>query len=1029
MRLTLLILLLSTLVGAVRSQDTLRPGQLMITDPVTNKKVPLEITELKCEVEVTGNRVLTTYYLTFYNPNNRDMEGTLEFPLGENENVVRFALEVNGNLREGVVVDKAKGQKVFEEIENRRVDPGLLEKTVGNNYRARVYPVPANGSKRLAIGCEKIIRPMKDEDMLISVPLVYNQTIKKFELNVNVYNESQVPIPEKNELVNITFEKWNNVYTAKKSMENFDARTVLKFTIPKKGNNEQILVEKNKDGNYVFSVSVFPEFTPQQKIKAKSPVIVWDASYSGTGRDVESEYKFIKAYLKNFANGNVKVQAVYFNDTKEKSFTIKEGVSTELIAWLKQIPFDGATRLDNFDLSPKGCDEVLFFSDGMSTYGKATFKTGKAAVIPVVSSASVDFYSLKYLAQTTGGKYIDLTTLTTDKALEAALTKPYRFIGLNNSVASEIYGDLALENGKSFTLTGMATTLPATLEMQFGIGDSVLKTHKVQISESQLTATESGMERIWALQKLNSLELLPQANKQKIIAHSQEWAVVSPYTSLIVLETLQDYIQYEIVPPEELKKEYFAHVENTRKEEEQSKKARLDQVNTMYQAKLQWYNMRYDDTIRLVIKENILKEKILKLQKELDTLRSSQFHHQRIVDSLGREIVRVDQEVIYTKWLLDSLHNPETHRVSYHSMRKKIDEELIRDYSVNYSESAKMMSESLNSMASSMREDAVMVARDEELNNSERNFERNRQEEITIKEWDPVSPYMTELKETSVENLYATYLLLRENYLTSASFYLDVAEYFIKKDKKKEAILILSNLAELKNEDCPFIRILATRYSQIGEEKYAVELFKRALELRPYEPQSYRDLGLALAKTKNYQEAVDTLYQVALRTWDSRFPEVENIVLTEMNSIIATCGKKLDLSKMDERLLVAMPSDIRIVLTWDSDHVDIDLHTVDPNNQECSYSNKRTRIGGRNSNDFTGGYGPEEFMAHYAMNGIYKMKIKYYGERSVTLLGPTTIMIQVFTNYGKPDQKVQEFTRRLETTGEWLEVGEVKFGK
>lgn len=1023
----LLIFALLSFTKVIGQRDTIRPIQLMVEDSATKKKITLSITELRCEVKVTGNRVQTDYHITFYNPNNRDMEGTLEFPLGDNENVVRFALDVNGVLREGVVVDKAKGREVFENIERRRVDPGLMEKTLGNSYRARVYPVPANGTKRLVIGCERIIRPKKGEDMLVSVPLSFAQKIKKFDLRVDVYNETEVPQPEKNELVNITFEKWNNVFTASKSIDNFDANTVLKFMVPRKGGNEQILATKNTDGKYVFSATVFPEFNAQMKAITKNIGIVWDASFSGSYRDTKKELVFLQEYLKNHT-GNVKVQVVQFNDSKEKSFTLKKGNWEELITFLKAITYDGATNLSLFNLEPKNCDEVILFSDGMSTFGKTELKPGKIPVLAYVSQPASDYSALKYLAQTTGGKFIDGNVLTSNDALKVANEKPYHFIGLKNANGIEdFYGDLSIVSGTAFTFSGISTKLPIALELQFGIGDSVLVTQKINISESQLTESGSGTARIWALQKLQSLEMQPFRNKQVIVDHSTEWKVVSAFTSLIVLETLEDYIQYEIIPPDDMRKEYFAHVENTKKAEEQSKKERLDYVYNLYNEKIGWYEIRYDDTIRLVQQEIIIKNKIKDLERQLDTLHRSQNHYQRIVDSLGQEIVRTNEELEYTHWQLDSLHSPESH------MRPFKDMVLLEDVTINESmhsreEMSKMMSESLRSeISNAMASGSMANVLVEDPLNPEASYERNRNEEISIQEWDPESPYMTKLKSVKDEELYKTYLDLRGDYLYSASFYLDVADYFQKKKMRKEAVLLLSNLAELKNEDAPFIRILATRYMQMGENEYALLMYERARELRTEEPQSYRDLALILERCGKFQQAVDTFYRIVEKSWDGRFPAIENIVLTEMNKVIATCGKKLDVSKFDERLLVQMPSDVRIVLNWDSDGVDIDLHVIDPIMEECYYGHQRTRIGGRMSNDYTGGYGPEEFMAHYGMDGIYKMKIKFYGERSVTLLGPTTIMIQVFTNYGKKDQKVQEFTRRLETTGEWLEVGEITF--
>lgn len=1029
MRKLLLFLILNQMGLLTMAQDSLPSARLEITDLVTNKKVPLEITELRCEVKVTGNRVQTDYYLTFYNPNARILEGTLEFPLGENENVVRFALDVNGNLREGVMVDKKKGQQIFEEIERRNIDPGLIEKTNGNNYRSRVYPIPANGTKRLVIGCERILTPEKGKDMLVSVPVVFNQKIKKFDIRVDVYNENEVPVPEKENTVNFTFEKWNNVFTASKTVSDFDANTVLKFTIPRKADAEIISAVKNSSGNYTFSVSFFPESIEIPAITPKNIAIFWDASFSGTARNSEWEMNFLKEKLSGFI-GKIKLITVRFNEKTDKVFTIKNGNISELITEIKNIPFDGATDPGKFDFNLKGIDEILLFTDGISTFGKAAFVPGKIPVQVFVTSQASNYEALKFISATTGGIFINGNEISVSEAVKKSKVKTIRMMGLTEQTGiSELYFDLQVFSNRMFTFSGITDKLPLKVTLNFGTGDSVLFQKSFSVATEDISDFNSGAARIWALQKLHQLELQPFHNREKITEHATAWNLVTPFTSLIVLETVEDYVRYAIIPPDELKKEYFEIVENNTKEKEQSEKNRLDQVYELYKQKTEWYNIRYDDTIKLVLKENEIKAKIKDLQNQLDTLGRVQNYYRRILDSVQTEITNTQQELTYVQWQLDSLRSPSTHQNFKEIQIVELEgvkiESIELQKEMMYNASAQRADMYMSSSANtSFAFDADGVS-----NSSQQGYENNRQEEIAISGWDPVTPYMQKLKSVTDAQLYKTYLDLRKDYLYSASFYLDVSDYFIKKKMDKEAILLLSNLAELKNEEASFIRILATRYMQMGQNEYALVMYEKALELRPEEPQSYRDLGLILERCGKFQQAVDTFYRIVERSWDSRFPAIENIVLTEMNKVITTCNKKLDVSAFDPRLLTAMPSDMRIVLTWDSDGVDIDLHVEDPNKEICFYGHQRTRIGGRMSNDYTGGYGPEEFMAHYAMDGNYKIKLKYYGENSVTILGPTTVMIQVFTNYGKKDQKVQEITRRLETTGEWLELGEIKFLK
>ena len=92
----------------------------------------LKISKLIINVEVTGNIATTTFDVSFYNSLDRILEGGFEFPLSDGQNVVRYALEVNGKMREGVVVEKVKARIAFENTVRQNIDPGLIEKTKGN---------------------------------------------------------------------------------------------------------------------------------------------------------------------------------------------------------------------------------------------------------------------------------------------------------------------------------------------------------------------------------------------------------------------------------------------------------------------------------------------------------------------------------------------------------------------------------------------------------------------------------------------------------------------------------------------------------------------------------------------------------------------------------------------------------------------------------------------------------------------------------------------------------------------------------
>lgn len=303
---------------------------------------------------------------------------------------------------------------------------------------------------------------------------------------------------------------------------------------------------------------------------------------------------------------------------------------------------------------------------------------------------------------------------------------------------------------------------------------------------------------------------------------------------------------------------------------------------------------------------------------------------------------------------------------------------------------------------------------------------------IEVKAWNPDTPYLKRLK--NADDAYATYLKERKDNATSSAFFLDCADYFreVKKDERI-ALRVLSNLAEMELESAPLLRILAYRLQQIDRHDLAVPLFEEVLKMRGEEPQSRRDLALALSRMEkpDYGRAASLLWDVIRKTWDGRFPSIEIIAVHELNDLLLRAPKeaRADIEKcgVEKRFLDAVPVDLRVVLTWDADATDIDLWVTDPAGETCIYNHNRTQTGGRMSNDFTRGYGPEIFTITRALPGTYTVRVNYYGNTQQKFAGATTVQIEFETAFNRAGSKRQAVTRRLTDKREVIEVGKFVF--
>jgi Ca-activated chloride channel family protein len=118
---------------------------------------PVEIRSLSATAVIEGRVARVALEEVFFNPGPRDIEATFLLPLPEGSAVERFSMWIDGAETPGELLDSRRARGVYEGIVRARRDPGLLEMADGRLFRARVYPVPARGEKRVRIAWTELL--------------------------------------------------------------------------------------------------------------------------------------------------------------------------------------------------------------------------------------------------------------------------------------------------------------------------------------------------------------------------------------------------------------------------------------------------------------------------------------------------------------------------------------------------------------------------------------------------------------------------------------------------------------------------------------------------------------------------------------------------------------------------------------------------------------------------------------------------------------------------------------------------------
>ena len=118
----------------------------------------LELISYQAHAVLEGPLAFTELELEFRNPEPRVREGRFEINLPPGAAISRFAMVVGDEWQEAEVVERQAARQAYEDFLHRKQDPALLEQKAGNAFRARVFPIPAQGVKRIKIAYSQEMR-------------------------------------------------------------------------------------------------------------------------------------------------------------------------------------------------------------------------------------------------------------------------------------------------------------------------------------------------------------------------------------------------------------------------------------------------------------------------------------------------------------------------------------------------------------------------------------------------------------------------------------------------------------------------------------------------------------------------------------------------------------------------------------------------------------------------------------------------------------------------------------------------------
>jgi len=535
---------------------------------------PLAIKYHHVDVMMDNQYAETEIDQVFKNEFPRDLEGTYLFPIPEEASISEFSMFVDNEKLEGKVLERDKAKQIYEDIVRQLRDPALLEYIDRDMFKARVYPIPANGEKRIQLKYSEVIKcdsgichyryPLEVEkfsskaieSVLITVKLKSNQPIKAIyspthKISINRINDYEAEISYEEENV--------------KPEKDFD----LYYTVSEEDFGLNLLTFKGeKDGFFMLMLAPKQE-TGEEDIIAKDMVFVLDTSGSMAGEKLEQAKNALK-FCVNSLNEEDRFNLITFNTNIEEFSQKLMGSNSKnrkrALDFIAGISAGGGTNINDalvraLELikSEERPNIIIFLTDGKPTVGTTLIEkilsnvkesnSGRARIFVFGVGYDVNTHLLdKISGQNSGaseyvkpeedievkvsGFYSKISNPLLSKlklefdGIEVKDLYPNELPDLFKGSQLVLFGRYSGSGEANVTLTGM-------------IGREE-KSYSYDVNFPGENSENEFIPRLWATRKIGYLmdEIRLHGEEKELVDEvinlSMEYGIITPYTSFLV---------------------------------------------------------------------------------------------------------------------------------------------------------------------------------------------------------------------------------------------------------------------------------------------------------------------------------------------------------------------------------------------------------------------------------------------------------------------------------------------------------------
>ncbi|MBM4033878.1 MAG: hypothetical protein FJ291_19165 [Planctomycetes bacterium] len=554
------------------SRERHETGELIAIDP-WGQEMRLTLRKYHVDIHIENGIARTTVDQTFFNHVPWQIEGTFYFPLPPDASVSRLAMYVSGSLNEGGMVERSRGQQIYTEIKLQRRDPALLEMMEGNVFKMRIFPIEGRQEKRIFLSYTQQL-PELYGTLRYWFPMDHtHDKARELTIHTRIKGGAHKFEPRSSTHPLAVTEDRDDIVLDYKASDVKPDQDFLLHLVPGKAASREGFATTGKDGlRYVFA-RVAPSLPGRMQVKPRQWVVINDVSGSRTKLDIQAQAYILDRLLRE-ADDFDRVALINTNTgaaVVEPGFVgVHDPAARRLVEAARvDLPL-GATNLaaalqvaaEAMVTAKATNPHILYLGDGVATDGQTSIEEllkllpSGATFIGIGVGKKADATFLQAAGDQTGGLF---THINPDEDIDwrafdlvASLNTPrladvsVEFLDASGKPCdvAAYPSARALADGETLCVVGRtAGALPATMLLRGRLGG---KPFERRYPLAGASSDGEFIPRLWAKRHIDELLKGGEKHKPEIVALSKQYYVMTPYTSLIVLENDAMYSQYNV---------------------------------------------------------------------------------------------------------------------------------------------------------------------------------------------------------------------------------------------------------------------------------------------------------------------------------------------------------------------------------------------------------------------------------------------------------------------------------------------------